>query len=131
MHKDRRVARIDSSSGRCKIYYYMMNIVDYLVGNTDRHWGNWGGVNNANNKPVSLHPLMDFNKTFNAYDNVDGSNCQTCFGKRVSQKDAALEAVGEIGLNQIKEIDYNWFEYFPEYVEMFKKRLEILNGLKD
>lgn len=43
MHKDRRVARIDSSSGRCKIYYYMMNIVDYLVGNTDRHWGNWGG----------------------------------------------------------------------------------------
>lgn len=129
MHKDRRVARIDSSSGRCKIYYYMMNIVDYLVGNTDRHWGNGGGVNNANNKPVSLHPLMDFNKTFNAYDNVDGSNCQTCFGKRVSQKDAALEAVGKIGLNQIKEIDYNWFKYFPEYIEIFKKRLEILNGL--
>ena len=22
--------------------YYMMNIVDYLIGNTDRHWGNWG-----------------------------------------------------------------------------------------
>lgn len=22
--------------------YYMMNIIDYLVGNTDRHWGNWG-----------------------------------------------------------------------------------------
>ena len=22
--------------------YYMMNILDYLVGNTDRHWGNWG-----------------------------------------------------------------------------------------
>lgn len=21
--------------------YYMMNIVDYLIGNTDRHWGNW------------------------------------------------------------------------------------------
>lgn len=29
----------------------MMNIVDYLIGNTDRHWGNWGFlVNNANNK---------------------------------------------------------------------------------
>ena len=42
MHKDRRVARIDYSSGRCKIYYYIMNIVDYIVGNTDRHWGNGG-----------------------------------------------------------------------------------------
>lgn len=90
----------------------MMNIIDYLVGNTDRHWRNWGVlVNNANNKPVSLHRLMDFNKTFNSYDTVDGLNCQTCFGKRVSQKDATLEAVGKIGLNQIK--------------------LEILNGLND
>lgn len=112
--------------------YYMMNIVDYLVGNTDRHWGNWGVlVNNANNKPVSLHPLMDFNKTFNSYDGIEGSNCQTCFGKKVSQKEAALYAVGKIGLNQIKEVNYEWFEYFPEYVGMFKKRLEILNGLKD
>ena len=39
---------------------------------------------------------MDFNKTFNSYDTVDGLNCQTCFGKRVSQKDAALEAVGKL-----------------------------------
>ncbi len=32
--------------------YYMMNIVDYLIGNTDRHWGNWGVlVCNSNNKP--------------------------------------------------------------------------------
>lgn len=107
--------------------YYMMNIIDYLVGNTDRHWGNWGVlVNNANNKPVSLHPLMDFNKTFNSYDTVDGSNCQTCFGKRVSQKDAALEAVGKIGLNQIKEVNRDWFQYFPEYIDMFYERLEIL-----
>ena len=22
--------------------YHMMNLIDYLVGNTDRHWGNWG-----------------------------------------------------------------------------------------
>jgi hypothetical protein len=31
--------------------YYMMNILDYLIGNTDRHWGNWGlFVDNATNK---------------------------------------------------------------------------------
>ncbi len=95
-------------------------------------FGRAGGVvNNANNKPVSLHPLMNFNKTFNAYDKVDGSNCQTCFRKRVSQKDAALEAVGKIGLNQIKEVKRDWFQYFPEYIDMFYERLEILNGLND
>ena len=39
--------------------YYMMNIIDYLVGNTDRHWGNWGVlVDTKNNKPISLHKLM-------------------------------------------------------------------------
>ena len=39
--------------------YYMMNIIDYLIGNTDRHWGNWGVlVNNSNNKPVRLYCLL-------------------------------------------------------------------------
>lgn len=41
--------------------YYMMNVIDYLVGNTDRHWGNWGVlVDTRTNRPLSLHPLMDF-----------------------------------------------------------------------
>ena len=72
----------------------MMNIVDYLVGNTDRHWGNWGVfVRNSNNKPVCLHPLMDFNQAFRAYNSLDGANCQTCFHKHLTQKAAALQAV--------------------------------------
>ena len=42
--------------------YYMMNILDYLTGNTDRHWGNWGFlIDNQTNTPISLPPLMDFN----------------------------------------------------------------------
>lgn len=107
--------------------YYMMNIVDYLIGNTDRHWGNWGVlVNNVNNKPISLHPLMDFNQSFQMYDSLDGANCQTCFGERMNQKQAALQAVERVGLNQICSIKDEWFQYFPEYMEMFKKRLDIL-----
>ena len=40
----------------------MMNILDYLVGNTDRHWENWGLlVDNETNRPIRLHDLMDFN----------------------------------------------------------------------
>lgn len=45
--------------------YYMMNLLDYLTGNTDRHWGNWGFlVDNRTNQPVRLFDLMDLNQTF-------------------------------------------------------------------
>lgn len=82
----------------------MMNVIDYLVGNTDRHWGNWGVlVDTRTNRPLSLHPLMDFNQSFLAYDTLDGANCQTLFGRRGTQRQAAEEAVRKIGLSQIKE----------------------------
>ena len=94
----------------------MMNIVDYLIGNTDRHWGNWGGrcyVNNVNNKPISLHPLMDFNQSFQMYDILDGANCQTCFDERMNQKQVALQAVERVGLNQICGIEDGSVSIFP------------------
>ena len=54
--------------------FYMMNIMDYLVGNSDRHWGNWGFyVDNATNTPLKLHPLMDFNKAFTNYETTERS----------------------------------------------------------
>ncbi len=107
--------------------YYMMNIVDYLIGNTDRHWGNWGVfVNNSNNKPMRLHKLMDFNQAFHAYDTVEGTNCQTAFRKRMSQKEAAVYAVKKAGLNQRAQVRKEVFDYFPQYYEMFCKRLSIL-----
>lgn len=110
--------------------YYMMNIMDYLVGNTDRHWGNWGVlVDTKNNKPISLHKLMDFNRAFYAYDNIDGANCQTTFYKKMSQREAAEEAVRKIGLNQIKEVKKCYFEALPEYWEMFEKRLGLLKKI--
>lgn len=109
--------------------YYMMNIVDYLVGNTDRHWGNWGVlVCNSNNKPVKLYNLMDFNQAFQSYDNVEGSNCQTMFGEHMSQKQAAIKAVKKIGLNQIREVKREVFCELPQFYEMFCKRLEVLKS---
>lgn len=107
--------------------YYMMNIVDYLVGNTDRHWGNWGVlVDTADNRPVCLHKLMDFNQAFHAYDQLDGANCQTAFRKHMTQKEAAVQAVTKIGLNQIREIDETVFEELPQYYKMFLQRLNLL-----
>ncbi|MCR4673201.1 MAG: hypothetical protein K5637_08255 [Lachnospiraceae bacterium] len=105
--------------------YYSMNIIDYLVGNTDRHWGNWGvWVDNDTNKIIGLHPLMDFNKAFTSYDTVEGAVCQTT-PARLSQKEAAIEAVKMTGLNQIAEVKREWFSDEEDWI-MFNKRLEIL-----
>lgn len=111
--------------------YYMMNIIDYLIGNTDRHWGNWGVlVRNSNNKPVRLHDLMDFNQAFNSYNDMEGSNCQTMFGEHVNQRDAAIKSVDTIGLNQIEEVKKEVFNELPQFYEMFYKRLELLRSIK-
>lgn len=111
--------------------YYIMNIVDYLVGNTDRHWGNWGVlVNNADNRLVCLHKLMDFNQAFHAYDLIDGANCQTVFGRHMTQREAAVQAVTKAGLNQLREIDRAVFAEMPQYYDMFLRRLELLESVE-
>ena len=107
--------------------YYMMNILDYLVGNTDRHWGNWGLlIHNENNQPIRLHDLMDFNQSFGAYDTVDGTHCMTVRQRGISQKDAALEAVERVGLNQIAEIQQEWFGNRKNIYAMLMERLDTL-----
>lgn len=105
--------------------YYMMNIIDYLIGNTDRHWGNWGFfADNSTNKLQGLYSLMDFNKSFLAYDTVDGALCQTS-EERMTQREAAIEAVKKIGLNQIADIYDDWFSD-EKTKEMFFTRLNVL-----
>lgn len=109
--------------------FYMMNIIDYLTGNSDRHWGNWGFyVDNSSNRLLRLYPLMDFNKAFTNYDTLDGGKCQT-LSRFVSQKEAAVSAVREIGLNQTAEIQENWF-YDPALYSMFNRRLGLLKSSK-
>lgn len=110
--------------------YYMMNLLDYLIGNTDRHWGNWGVlVDNRTNRPISLHKLMDFNQAFHSYDTFDGAGCQTLFGRHATQREAAEEAVRAVGLNQIMEVKKEAFSELPQMYEMFQRRLEHLKTL--
>ena len=101
--------------------------MDYLVGNTDRHPENWGFlVDNATNQPVSLYPLMDFNMSFQTYDKLDGANCQTTGARRLTQREAAIEAVQAIGLRQIRDVDLTIFGGMDLEREMFLQRLEEL-----
>jgi len=107
--------------------FYGMNILDYLIGNTDRHEENWGFlVENKNNHYISLYPLMDFNQCFLSYDTLDGAGCLTLRPLLVSQREAAIEAVKQIGLRQICEIEPEWFDEMIKEAEMFQKRLNEL-----
>ena len=63
-----------------------------------------------------------FNKSFLSYDTVDGARCQTS-SRRLSQREAALEAVRAVGLNQIAEVEPEWFAD-PAVRDMFFRRLE-------
>ena len=67
---------------------------------------------------------MDFNKAFLSYETVDGALCQTTETK-MSQRQAAIEAVKKVGLNQISEIDRSWFDDAAKE-DMFFERLNIL-----
>ena len=64
---------------------------------------------------------MDFNQAFHSYDNLDGANCQTMFGERVNQKEAAIKAVQKIGLNQLEEVSKAYFDELPQFYNMFCK----------
>ena len=109
--------------------YYMMNILDYLVGNTDRHWENWGLlVDNETNQPIRLHDLMDFNRAFQQYDTPEGANCLTMGKRHLSQKDAAVEAVRNIGLNQVRQVEHTIFSGHPAWKAMFEERLRVLRN---
>ena len=76
-----------------------------------------------------LYPLMDFNKSFLNYDSIDGARCQTC-ARSISQREAALEAVRAVGLNQIAEIKPEWFEDAATQ-EMFFRRLAVVKNTEN
>lgn len=104
--------------------FYGMNILDYLTGNTDRHPENWGFlIDNETNKYISLYPLMDFNQCFLSYDSIEGANCQAVYPKKLTQREAAIEAVKKIGLPQIREMDMSAFGDMNAEAEMFARRL--------
>ncbi|MCI8643125.1 MAG: hypothetical protein HFG79_06545 [Lachnospiraceae bacterium] len=46
---------------------YKMGIVDYIIGNSDRHDGNWGFLYDSDTMQIlGCHPLYDHNNAFNA-----------------------------------------------------------------
>lgn len=106
--------------------FHMMNIIDYLIGNVDRHGRNWGFmIDNAEHEPEKLFPLMDFNRSFLAYDSIEGDRCYATGGK-MSQKEAAVRGVQKIGLNQIGSLPENLPALFQELNALDNTRLDLM-----
>ena len=104
-------------------------MVSVTASDKRRHPENWGFlIDNKNNQYVSLYPLMDFNQCFLSYDTIEGANCQTV-EKRMTQKEAAIEAVKCIGLRKICEMDMSKFGTMEKEAKMFQMRLEELKNI--
>lgn len=63
---------------------------------------------------------------FLSYDQLNGANCQTVFPRKMTQREAAIEAVEKIGLRQIHEMDMSKFGGMEQEAEMFQLRLREL-----
>jgi hypothetical protein len=59
---------------------------------------------------------------------MDGANClpTQILGRKMTQREAAVEAVRRIGLNQIREVEADVFARLPQYEGMFRQRLALL-----
>lgn len=64
-----------------------------------------------------------YRSCFLSYDTLDGANCQTVLPRKLTQREAAVEAVKKIGLRQIKEMDMTRFAGMDAEADMFLQRL--------
>ena len=124
------VKRIDADG------YYKMNVMTYLIGNSDNHDGNWGFYrDNETGKLTTLHPLFDFNYAFDNYSSPDGGwcipECITFFNQEEdgdipfqatkTQKEAALEAMQHVTITQLKPVTGDMFLSVSDF-EVFRGR---------
>ena len=106
--------------------YHMMNIIDYLIGNTDRHRRNWGfRVRNDSHTPGKLFPLMDFNRSFRDYDSPEGGTCLAA-EEPVSRREAAARGVRAIGLNLSCPLQEDVSALFSGLNALRGKRLDLM-----
>lgn len=100
--------------------YYTMNLADYLVGNTDRHWQNWGFLFDREGIR-GYAPLMDFNHAFEG-EMETGCLPERLRNRSVTQRDAAREALDFVQIR--READLSEFHYG----EFVRERLDRLWG---
>lgn len=119
------------NSDETKLKFWKMFIIDALIGNTDRHNGNWGFLVNKKTKRVTFAPIYDCGSCLNPMiedEEIEklndtelknlAINCYSCLkeeGKKINYmayiksmknencNDAVKEIFHQININQIKE----------------------------
>lgn len=99
--------------------YDIMNLCDYLVGNSDRHQDNWGYAFNDKREIIGFAPIFDFNHAFEA---SEKSLClpEQLLGRNISMLDIAKTIVKKynINLSSLKETD--------EFTKFVNARIKLL-----
>lgn len=104
-----------------KRQFDMMNLADYLVGNSDEHPDNWGIIYDNNMQILDISPIMDFDHAFEASGEIV---CQPAsfIGMTLSQQQYALSIIGLYK----DEIDFDCDLSEFKYGAFVKQRLELL-----
>ena len=115
-------------------------VIDYLIGNADRHMGNWGFFREAPTwKLTGLHNIYDNNKAFSPVSyflDVDSDRSSIVgrgTSKAMSLKQGAILMIDHAKLKFNESINpdiFNKFEKGERYAAEFKRRCEVL-GLGD
>ena len=99
--------------------YAYMNLADYLVGNNDRHLGNWGFLVDEENQVLCLHPLFDFNSSFKTT-GIKGGLCLP-ENNKITQLEAARRALRYIDIPKCNPVPRNIFINEEDY-DLFNRR---------
>ncbi len=74
--------------------------------------------------------IMHGSRKIASIDTLPGANCLTVpFSAKMTQLEAAQKAVQRSGLNQISEIQKEWFLGHAPWWDMFRQRLSTLKKL--
>lgn len=104
-----------------------MWIVDYLICNNDRHFGNYGMYYNADTMEIiRMHPLFDHNKAFN--DDVMYDRNITYKFNGMPMRDAAHEAMKNVDFHFDLDIIRSDFISNRHYTEFMVRAKEL--GIK-
>jgi len=71
-----------------------------------------------------------FSKQYNKNRHLGRCELPDGLRTKLTQREAAVQEVKVIGLNQIKEINFSIFSALPQYRETFEVRMELLKVLQ-
>ncbi len=96
--------------------YYAMNLADYLVGNTDRHWQNWGFLFDREGIR-GYAPLMDFNHAFEG-EMETGCLPERLRSRSITQREAAREALDFVQIERGADLsEFHYGEYVRDRLD--------------